>query len=82
MRERITAAKARIHIKHVTLIPDNDGIAVENSDVAKLTADCATDTFEPGTFDSNRAIRFAGPHRELPFDKRTNVMTFEVIYDI
>src|ERR1700730_4437288 len=82
MRERIAAARARIHIKHVTLVLDNDCIAVENSDVAKLAADYPTNAFEPVTLDSNRAIRFAGPHRELPFDEGTNVMTFEVIHDI
>ena len=82
VRERITAAKAWIRIKHVTLVPDNDYIAVENSNVAKFAADYLADSFERVIFDSNRAIRFPGAHSELPFDERTNVMTFEVIYDV
>jgi len=50
--------------------------------MAKLPADHLANPFEARTFNSLRTIRFASSHPNLLFDKGTNVMALEVIYDI
>src|SRR6516225_2099027 len=60
----------------------NDCVAVENSNMTKLSADYRSNAFQPGAFYSSGLIRFPRPHTDLLSDEGINISTLEIIYDI